>query len=107
MINLIFCQHLKLLQILFILLIIHFIIKISSIISLLFQKNPHERLGCTQQSGCTDLQNHPFYKGLDWALLFAGQVEPPYKPVNMGDEDVEYFDPHFTKEPVLLTPDDQ
>lgn len=38
--------------------------------------------------------------------LEAKQVVPPYKPRMENDRDLEHFDPHFTNEPVILTPDD-
>ncbi|GFR13086.1 atypical protein kinase C [Trichonephila clavata] len=34
------------------------------------------------------------------------QVPPPYKPRLETDRDLEHFDPQFTSEPVVLTPDD-
>ena len=36
----------------------------------------------------------------------AKQVVPPYKPRIESDRDLEHFDPSFTTEPVVLTPDD-
>lgn len=34
------------------------------------------------------------------------QVVPPYKPKIENDRDLEHFDPSFTNEPAILTPDD-
>lgn len=39
--------------------------------------------------------------------LEAKQVVPPYKPKIESDRDLEHFDPSFTNEPVILTPEDQ
>ena len=36
----------------------------------------------------------------------AKQVIPPYRPKIENDRDLEHFDPSFTNEPVILTPDD-
>jgi len=69
-------------------------------------QNPEERLGCHSQTGFTDIQSHPFFKTVDWTLLYAKQIIPPYKPDVNSEHDLQHFDPQFTSEPVQLTPDD-
>ncbi|XP_015931041.1 atypical protein kinase C [Parasteatoda tepidariorum] len=81
-------------------------VKAQSVLKGFLNKNPVERLGCHPQSGFSDITSHAFFKSVDWQLLEAKQVPPPYKPKLETDRDLEHFDPQFTSEPVLLTPDD-
>ncbi|XP_035230048.1 atypical protein kinase C-like [Stegodyphus dumicola] len=79
-------------------------VKAQSVLKGFLNKNPVERLGC--QSGFSDITSHPFFKSIDWQLLESKQVPPPYKPKLETDRDLDHFDPQFTSEPVVLTPDD-
>ena len=72
-----------------------------------FKQNPVERLGCHPQTGFADIQSHPFFRAIDWDMLYEKQISPPYKPAVKSERDLEHFDPQFTNEPVQLTPDDQ
>lgn len=45
----------------------------------LLTKNPKHRLGC-QSLGGRDVQSHPFFKKINFRMLEAGLVEPPFKP---------------------------
>ena len=72
----------------------------------LFQ-SPTERLGCHPQTGFADIQSHPFFRTIDWEMLYEKQITPPYKPAVKSERDLEHFDPQFTNEPVQLTPDDR
>ena len=69
-------------------------------------QSPLERLGCHPETGFADIQSHPFFRSIDWDLLYNKQISPPYKPRVQSEMDLEHFDPQFTNEPVLLTPDD-
>ncbi|KFM73764.1 Protein kinase C iota type, partial [Stegodyphus mimosarum] len=79
-------------------------VKAQSVLKGFLNKNPVERLGC--QAGFSDITSHPFFKSIDWQLLESKQVPPPYKPKLETDRDLDHFDPQFTSEPVVLTPDD-
>ncbi|GFT07041.1 atypical protein kinase C [Nephila pilipes] len=81
-------------------------VKAQSVLKGFLNKNPAERLGCHSQSGFSDITSHPFFKSINWNLLEGKQVPPPYKPKLETDRDLEHFDPQFTSEPVVLTPDD-
>ncbi|KAG8193805.1 hypothetical protein JTE90_029539 [Oedothorax gibbosus] len=81
-------------------------VKAQSVLKGFLNKNPVERLGCHSQSGFGDVTSHPFFKSIDWNLLEGKQVPPPYTPKLETDRDLEHFDPQFTSEPVILTPDD-
>ncbi|CAL8278241.1 unnamed protein product [Merluccius merluccius] len=45
----------------------------------LLAKDPKQRLGC-QPSGAADVQAHPFFNTINFRMLEAGLVEPPFKP---------------------------
>jgi atypical protein kinase C iota type len=81
-------------------------VKAQSVLKGFLNKNPAERLGCQLETGFSDITNHPFFKSIDWEMLEAKQVTPPYKPKLETDRDLEHFDPQFTNEIVQLTPDD-
>ncbi|CAL8318335.1 unnamed protein product [Lota lota] len=46
---------------------------------LLLSRDPEQRLGC-QPSGAADVQSHPFFNTINFRMLEAGLVEPPFKP---------------------------
>jgi len=81
-------------------------VKAGSVLKGFLNKNPVERLGCHPQTGFADIQSHPFFKTIDWEMLYAKQIVPPYKPQVTSETDLDHFDPQFTNEPVQLTPDD-
>ncbi|XP_054712258.1 LOW QUALITY PROTEIN: atypical protein kinase C-like [Uloborus diversus] len=85
-------------------------VKAQSVLKGLLNKNPAERLGTARggstQSGFGDITSHPFFKSIDWQLLESKQVSPPYTPKIETDRDLQFFDPQFTNEPTVLTPDD-
>ncbi|XP_011603095.2 G protein-coupled receptor kinase 5 [Takifugu rubripes] len=56
-----------------------FSLDVKQICSLLLTKKPNHRLGC-QSSGGKDVQAHPFFKKINFRMLEAGLVEPPFKP---------------------------
>ncbi|ESO89925.1 hypothetical protein LOTGIDRAFT_124219, partial [Lottia gigantea] len=81
-------------------------VKAASILKGFLNKNPVERLGCHPGTGFEDIKSHSFYRSINWELLSQKQIAPPYKPTIRNDRDLEHFDPAFTNEPVVLTPDD-
>ncbi|KAI0220917.1 Protein kinase C iota type [Lamellibrachia satsuma] len=82
-------------------------VKAASVLKGFLNKSPEERLGCHPETGFSDIQSHPFFRIIDWELLYGRQINPPYKPEVRSETDLEHFDPQFTNEPVVLTPDDQ
>lgn len=67
----------------------------KDICSSLLMKDPNERLGCSG-SGGREVQAHPFFKKINFRMLEAGLIQPPFKPdpglVYCSDvQDIEEF----------------
>lgn len=60
----------------------------------LLNRNPKHRLGSERDAA--ELKEHAFFKNIDWSLLAAKQITPPFKPMVESDESVSNFDPTFT-----------
>ncbi|XP_035996479.1 G protein-coupled receptor kinase 5-like [Fundulus heteroclitus] len=45
----------------------------------LLERDPKQRLGC-QGPGSKEVKSHPFFRKINFRMLEAGQVEPPFKP---------------------------
>jgi serum/glucocorticoid-regulated kinase 2 len=69
-----------------------------SILSGLLTRDPTQRLGV---SGADAIKRHPFFAEIDWALLLAKKVQPPFKPSVLSPVDVSNFDTVFTAEAPL------
>ncbi|RSH81920.1 uncharacterized protein EHS24_008117 [Apiotrichum porosum] len=65
----------------------------------LLNRNPQNRLGAKR--GAAELKEHPFFKDIDWDLLYKKQITPPFKPIVDSDESVANFDPEFTNSSLL------
>ena len=78
-------------------------VKASSVLKGYLQKNPTERLGAN--ADLAEIQQHAFYKPIDWKLLEQRALQPPYKPLVLNERDLSNIDELFTNEPVILTPD--
>ena len=61
--------------------------------------NPEKRLGYGKD-GITNIQNHPFFKGIDWKKAYNKQIKPLFVPVLNNKLDLKYFDKSFTDEKV-------
>ncbi|XP_077411768.1 protein kinase C eta type [Vanacampus margaritifer] len=70
-------------------------------------KNPLRRLGCVaSEGGEIAVTSQAFFRDIDWELLNHRAIEPPFKPKIKMPEDVNNFDPDFTREEPTLTPID-
>ncbi|CAF4927295.1 unnamed protein product, partial [Rotaria sp. Silwood1] len=88
-------------------------VKAKNVLEGFLNKDPRCRLGCRYdpilgcQAGFQDICLHPFfYPAIDWQRLESRQIIPPYKPILTEDKDLSHFDPQFTNEAVVLTPED-
>ena len=77
--------------------------KANSLLKCFLQKSPAERLGSLD--GLREIQQHIFYKSIDWNLLEQRLIQPPYKPQVTSERDLSNIDELFTKEEVCLTPE--
>jgi len=50
-----------------------------SLLNGLLQKKPEHRLGCGEK-GISEIKEHPFFESIDWGLLEAGYIDPPFVP---------------------------
>ncbi|CAH8528067.1 unnamed protein product [Schistosoma mattheei] len=76
-----------------------------SLISKLLVVDVSRRLG----SGPSDseaIKMHPFFRNTDWDRVLKKQVEPPFRPTLTSDTDVSLFDPKFTQENPVESPDE-
>nr|XP_019937254.1 PREDICTED: G protein-coupled receptor kinase 5-like [Paralichthys olivaceus] len=69
--------------------------EVKDICSLLLTKDPTQRLGCLGSKG-KEVQSHPFFNKINFRMLEAGLVPPPFKPdprqVYCSDvQDIEEF----------------
>ena len=66
-----------------------------ALLKALLQREPARRVGYGPQ-GSQDVQNSPFFKGLNWRKLEEGLLSSPFKPVIKDDDSVENFDKIWT-----------
>lgn len=50
-----------------------------SLLTGLLQKRPDNRLGCGPR-GIDEIKEHSFFESIDWGLLEAGYIDPPFTP---------------------------
>ncbi|TEB25035.1 AGC/Akt protein kinase [Coprinellus micaceus] len=68
----------------------------KSVMTGLLQRDPAKRLGA---NGGEEIKRHPFFaKYVDWNLLLAKKIQPPFKPSVESVLDVANFDTDFTNE---------
>ncbi|XP_037098153.1 protein kinase C eta type isoform X1 [Syngnathus acus] len=76
-----------------------------AILKAFLTKNPDKRLGCVQsEGGEIAVTSHAFFRNISWEMLNRRAIEPPFKPKIKTPEDVNNFDPDFTREEPTLTP---
>ncbi|WFD29733.1 non-specific serine/threonine protein kinase [Malassezia sp. CBS 17886] len=67
----------------------------------LLRRDANLRLGYGPH-GAAEIKTHPFFtKHIDWNMLLAKKVQPPFKPGVTSAFDTSNFDPEFTNEPAL------
>lgn len=65
----------------------------------LLQKDRSKRLG-VGENDFEEIKNHPFFRSIDWQMLYDKKIDPPYNPNVTGQLDLRHFDPEFVREPV-------
>ncbi|CAB55075.2 Ribosomal protein S6 kinase beta [Caenorhabditis elegans] len=66
------------------------------LIKKLLKRHVDTRLGAGL-SDAEEIKSHAFFKTTDWNLVYARQLEAPFKPNIENDEDTSLFDARFTK----------
>lgn len=61
--------------------------------------DPSKRLG---KNGISEIQNHPFFEGLDWTRL--EEEEPPFVPRLENEEDTSYFEDNIKNKTQVFIP---
>ncbi|KAF8563111.1 hypothetical protein P879_11860 [Paragonimus westermani] len=52
------------------------------------------------------IKSHLFFRSTNWDRVLKRQVEPPFRPTLSSDTDVSLFDPKFTQENPVESPDE-
>ncbi|EGC32113.1 hypothetical protein DICPUDRAFT_38849 [Dictyostelium purpureum] len=69
-----------------------------SLLELLLERDPEKRLADPNL-----IKRHPFFRQIDWELLFQKKIPPPFIPNVKGSADTSQIDPVFTDEAPSLT----
>ena len=69
----------------------------------ILQKHPHQRLGSYDED---EIFNHPFFDGINWIDLLKKKIQMEWKPNLKDENDVSFFDDHFTRENPMISVDD-
>ena len=60
-------------------------------ISGLLEQDLSKRLGCMVK-GADDVKNHMWFRGVDWNMVKAKKIQPPWVPELTSTTDFQYFD---------------
>ncbi|KAK2818611.1 hypothetical protein Q5P01_024172 [Channa striata] len=76
---------------------------VKELCCLLLTKDPKQRLGCQGSNG-KEVQSHPFFRNINFRMLEAGLVDPPFKPNprQVYCSDVQDIDEFSTVKGVVL-----
>lgn len=77
--------------------------KACDLIARLLDRDYKRRLGSGKMQS-REIQNHPFFKDIDWTSLFRKELPPPWRPDLQSELDVKFFDREFTDE--VVDPED-
>ncbi|KAI8077923.1 kinase-like domain-containing protein [Gilbertella persicaria] len=76
----------------------------KDILSKLLRKNPNARLGAKPKKADA-IRKHRFFRTIDWIALENRQLDPPIVPIVTEPEKAENFDPVFTAEALVGSPE--
>ena len=74
-----------------------------SLIKQLLVKDPKQRLGSSQNAE-REIQDHAFFRHIDWKKLALKQVQPPFRPKMSQPQLAENFDSTFKNQSMRFTP---
>lgn len=63
------------------------------------QKNPAKRLGAGPED-FEEIKRQDFFKSINWEMLLAKKITPPFNPRIKGPTDLGHIDPSFKAEPL-------
>uniref|UniRef100_A0A2P2HX76 non-specific serine/threonine protein kinase n=1 Tax=Hirondellea gigas TaxID=1518452 RepID=A0A2P2HX76_9CRUS len=75
------------------------------LIKKLLKRNSSARLGSGPEDAKA-IMEHPFFKHIIWEDVPRRKLDPPFKPILAGEEDVSQFDSKFTKQTPVDSPCD-
>ena len=81
----------------------YFSAEASNLLTNLLKKKPEERIGC-RSGGVAELKQHPWFKKIDWDMLYDKLIKPPYIPETECNEDVSNIDDEFLQDNIAETP---
>ncbi|KAI7901055.1 kinase-like domain-containing protein [Cokeromyces recurvatus] len=73
---------------------------IKNFLAGLLEKEAHERLGW---GGIQTIEEHPYFKSIDWKQVEERQLKPPSIPTIKSETDISNFDDLFTSMPVCIS----
>ncbi|KAL4002734.1 Protein kinase domain family protein [Acanthocheilonema viteae] len=76
------------------------------LIKRLLKRHVETRLGAGPEDAY-EIKQHSFFRSFNWDLVYARQLEPPYKPNITSEDDVSLFDSKFTKMTPVDSPCEQ
>lgn len=75
----------------------------KSLVRKLLMPDRTQRLGCTQ-GGAQRVKGHVWFNKTNWGALYYCQVQPPYQPDVLDDEDTQNFDKYPESEEGIEEP---
>ncbi|KAG1138688.1 hypothetical protein G6F38_010373 [Rhizopus arrhizus] len=81
----------------------HFDIETATFIARLLKRNPARRLG-SGIDGALRVRSDPYFSYIDWDLIYAKRIKPPYVPNLYSETDFSHFDSEFLQLTPRLSP---
>ena len=75
-----------------------FSVEVQSLLTGLLDRDPKKRI-----SKATDIKKHPWFKRIDWKLLWDKKLKAPFKPTVSSPDDTRNIDVMFLKETIKET----
>jgi len=77
--------------------------RVKDLLARLLRRDVAQRMGAAP-SGFGEFRDHPFFDPIDWDLLLARKISPPWKPPLQHCLDTSQFDDEFTSMPLNSPP---